>query len=90
MMQEVKEIRALEKQLAKTETQIKRFTAAKDTADLNQALGIQADLRERHKAARIAAANMAASCVPPQLGEPESDQQELPLDPNQDIQKNGR
>jgi glucose-6-phosphate-specific signal transduction histidine kinase len=90
MMQEVKEVRSLEKQLTKTESQIKKFTAAKDTADLNQALGIQADLRARHKAARIAAANMAASCVPPQLGVPESDQQQPPLDPNQDVQKNGR
>jgi hypothetical protein len=84
MMQEVKEVRGLEKQLAKTELSIKKFTAAHDTADLNEALRTQTDLRERHKAARIAAANMGASCVPPPLGEPDQPQPEPPLDPNQD------
>ncbi len=80
MMREVKEVRSIEKQMAKTETLIQKDRAAKDTADLNQDLKIQGELRERRKSAQIAAANMGASCLPKQQGE--SELQEQPLDPN--------
>ena len=64
MVKEADEIRAVEKQIAKSETKIKKFRASGDTASLNSEMRRHDALKERKKFAQFTADNLRADCTP--------------------------